>query len=337
MITKFLKVAVILSLFITAAAVSAYLALTLIVKSEATVIVPALKEKEVVQALRMLSALGLNTRVKASEYSASIPVNYVIDQDPAPGSEIKKGRNVKLVISRGRQSVSVPDLTGISIHQALMVLEEHGLCRGIRSRSSSPTLAQEVVMAQTPLPGMTINRKNCVDLLVSTGRYRSAFAMPDLADLPIEEAILKIEAEQLQLGDITESKIRSAALNTVADQTPPAGHRVTEGQAVHLGVYRSPSAHRQATAAGRRQPWFFGYQAGNGFLNRHIKVRVSSKTVSYDLYDGFVPPAGKLSFLIPRFENVAIMLYEDEELIKTIFPGSLVTWSESVSFGLPGH
>ena len=137
MISKLLKVFVIVILFIAAAGASAYLTLTLIIKSEETVVVPSLMEKDVVYALRMLSDLGLNTRIKASEYSDSIPVNYVIEQDPAPGSEIKKGRNVKLVISRGQLAVTTPELTGLSIHQALIVLEETGLCQGIRSRSKN--------------------------------------------------------------------------------------------------------------------------------------------------------------------------------------------------------
>jgi len=322
MISKLLKVFFIVILFIAAAGTSAYLTLTLIMKSEETVVVPSLKEKDVVYALRMLSDLGLNTRIKASEYSAAIPVNYVIEQDPAPGSEIKRGRNVKLVISRGPMSVTTPELTGLSIHQALIILEEYGLCPGARSHSKSYAAVRDTVMAQSPQPGITANRKNCVDLLISTGRYQGAFPLPDLAALPVEEAILRITASKLKLGNVTENFVQGFPPNTVTSQMPPAGYRVVTGQAIHLTVNRSRFAAGPGIDTGDRKPWFFRYRAGDGFLNRQVKVRVISKSMSYDLFNDFVSPGKELTFLIPRFENMAVMLYEDGELIKTFFPGS---------------
>jgi beta-lactam-binding protein with PASTA domain len=321
MISKLLKVLVIVILFIAAAGASAYLTLTLIIKSEETVVVPSLKEKDVVYALRMLSDLGLNTRIKASEYSDSIPVNHVIEQDPAPGSEIKEGRNIKLVISRGQLSVTTPQLTGLSIHQALIILEENGLCQGTRSHSKSFDIEADTIIAQSPQPGVTINRNNCIDLLMSSGRYQETFAMADLTTLPVDEAILKIEAHKLKLGNITETAAQGFPLNTVASQTPPAGYRAVTGQAVHLGINRVRSASR-AAGTGKRKSWYFRYRAGDGFLNRHVKVRINSRMLSYDLFDDFISPGEELLFLIPRFENITVMLYEDGELIKTIFPGS---------------
>jgi eukaryotic-like serine/threonine-protein kinase len=64
--------------------------LTLIIKSEDTVIVPELIGKDVVSALERLTELELNAKVKGSEYSTEFPKNHVVFQDPQPGSEIKK-------------------------------------------------------------------------------------------------------------------------------------------------------------------------------------------------------------------------------------------------------
>ncbi|UCF94094.1 MAG: PASTA domain-containing protein, partial [Desulfobacterales bacterium] len=81
--------------FLFTAGASAYITLTLIIKSEDTVIVPDLVGKDVVLALEFLTDLDLNTKVRGSEYSVDMPKNQVIFQDPEPGSEIKKGRDVK--------------------------------------------------------------------------------------------------------------------------------------------------------------------------------------------------------------------------------------------------
>jgi len=328
MISKLFKIVVLLAVFVIAAGASTYLAVTLIIKAEETVVVPALKDKEVVYALRILSDLGLNTRIKASHFSTTIPTNHIIAQEPAPGAEIKKGRSVKLVISRGPLSVSTPQLIGLPVSQALILLEEQGLCPGTRAQTRHPTLRADTVITQAPQPGIEINRDNCVDLLISLGPHPDAFVMADLTTLPVDDAILKIETDHLALGEIATATTQAVPMDTVARQTPPAGYRVVTGQTVSLGVNRvrvsADSSHGR-----RKRPtaWLFYYRTGTGFLNRHIKVRVNSKIISYDLFDDFMPPTGELLFLIPRFENITVMLYEDGELMKTIFPGSHLTES----------
>ena len=80
MIKRAVKFAALLIAFLAITAASAYLALTLIIKSEATVIVPELVGKEVVYALELLTGLELDIKVKGSEYSSSIPKHHVIFQ-----------------------------------------------------------------------------------------------------------------------------------------------------------------------------------------------------------------------------------------------------------------
>jgi len=328
MISKIFKILLFIFIFIIGAGASAYLTLTLIIKSEKTVVVPSLKGKEVVYALEMLSDLGLNTRIKSSRYSADIPTHYVIAQEPAPGSEIKQGRNVRLVISKGPLAMATPQLTGLQLRQALIVLEESGLCPGTRARSQHAVLRPETIIAQSPPPGVVINREACVDLLVSSGPYQEAFVMSSLSAVPVEDAILKIEADRLKLGNLTTAAARGLPPNTVAGQTPPAGYRVVAGQLVHLSVNRRHDGSGQAGNTARPRTWFLRHQTGPGLLNKHVTVRIKSKIFSYDLYDDFMPPASEITFLIPRFENITVMLYEDGELLKTIFPGSPLTETE---------
>ncbi len=67
------KIAAFLISLVLVVIASAYLTLTLIIKSEDTVVVPNLNGKDVVYALEILTNLGLNTKVKGSEYSAGAP------------------------------------------------------------------------------------------------------------------------------------------------------------------------------------------------------------------------------------------------------------------------
>jgi hypothetical protein len=85
-IAKIAKIGGVAFAFVVVAGISAYLTLTLIIKTEDTVIVPDLEGKDVVYALELLTELELNTKVKGSEYTTDIPKNHVVFQEPQPGS-----------------------------------------------------------------------------------------------------------------------------------------------------------------------------------------------------------------------------------------------------------
>ena len=110
MILKILKITALVAAFFLVAGASAYLTLTYIIKSEDTVIVPDLVGKDVVTALELLTDLQLNTKVSGSEYSDQFPKNHVTFQEPEPGSEIKKDRDVRIMISKGTRNIFMPNL-----------------------------------------------------------------------------------------------------------------------------------------------------------------------------------------------------------------------------------
>ena len=130
MILRIFKLSTLFFLFVLIVGASAYLTLALIIKSEDTVVVPDLSGKNVVYVLKLLTDLGLNTKVKGSEYSADIPENNVIFQEPEPGAEIKKGRDVRIIISKGAKTILMPNLKELFVRQARIILEENSLRRG---------------------------------------------------------------------------------------------------------------------------------------------------------------------------------------------------------------
>ena len=130
MISRIIKIGALMVMFAVVVGASAYLTLTMIIKSEDTVVVPRLVGKEVVYALELLTDLGLNTKVEGSEYSSEIPKNNVIFQEPEPGSEIKKGRDVRIIISKGSKTILMPNLEKLPVQQARIILEENSLCQG---------------------------------------------------------------------------------------------------------------------------------------------------------------------------------------------------------------
>jgi serine/threonine-protein kinase len=280
-------------------------------------VVPDLSGKNIVYVLELLTDLGLNTKVKGSEYSADVPENNVLFQEPEPGAEIKKGRDVRIIISKGAKSILMPNLKGLFVRQARIILEENNLRSGKISSTYSNTIKKDEIIAQIPSPGTMITRGEYVNLLVSMGIKPRAYKMPDLIGLSLNSAITMIESIDLVLGEITTHFYENKPLNTIVGQELLSGYRVTQGNAVNLVINRKPVKRGRKYLKESREGGLFRYRLKDGFLKRHIRVRLNSFGVSADLFDGFMKPGEEIWLLIPSHNNATVFLYEDGELLKT--------------------
>jgi beta-lactam-binding protein with PASTA domain len=316
-ITRIIKIAAICVAFILVAGLSSYFALTLIIKSEDTVVVPDLAGKNVVYVLEFLTDLGLNTKVKGSEYSDNVPKNHVISQEPEPGTEIKKGRDVRITLSKGAKTILVPNLKGLFVQQSRIILEENGLCQGETSNTYTQNVKKDEIIAQVPSPGTLVTLNECVNLLVSMGTRPQAYMMPDLIGLSLDEAIPLIERNDLVLEDIKSIFSEDKPQNTVVRQEPLSGYRVFDKNAVSLTVNRKPDQKGQAYLSGSYGISLFRYRLKNGFLKRHIRVCLNSFGISNDIIDDVMRPGEEVWLLVPKNVNASVLLYEDHKLIKT--------------------
>ena len=318
MIARILKISALFIAFIFVVGISVYLTLTTIIKSEDTVVVPNLVGKDVVYALRILTDLGLNTKVKGSEYSSDVPKDYVIFQQPEPGMEIKKGRDVRMIISKGAETILMPNLAGLSVQQASIILEENGLCREELSNTYNENIKKDDIIAHTPSAGDMIRRGKCVDLLVSMGVLPKAYKMPDLKGLSFEDAILVVERSNLLLGEIKSFYHKDKPKNAIINQEPLAGYRVIEGTIINIVINGKPGGNGRKFLHAKRRSGLLRYRVESGFLKKRIRVQLNLSGISNDLFDEFVRPGEEIWLLIPTNDDTTVFLYEDEELVKTI-------------------
>jgi len=305
----------IIAVVITLAAVfgaSAYLTLTLLVESEQTVVVPDLVGKDTVQVLQMLSGLGLNTKVNGAEFSDTIPKNHVVFQEPLPGAEIKSGRSVQIVISKGARTVTVPNLSGLTRQEVRLILEDNGLCLGNVSLMYAETTDADLVIAQTPRAGETAARGGCIDILISAGARPALYRMPDVTGRNLDEAVDIIEKSDLRLGQVQPVVQNHVADNAVFQQEPSAGQPIAAGTAVRLLVNRLNATNGAADAAGTG---FIRHRIQEGFLKRHIRVHMEGYGLSGDLVNRFAAPGEEVWVLVPFPGVTQIRLYEDGQPI----------------------
>jgi beta-lactam-binding protein with PASTA domain len=131
-----------------------------------TVSVPALVGLSQAQATEALTSAGLESRVVDAP-SATVDEGDVIGQDPAAGLQIDVGSTVALTVSTGPAPVTVPDVTGQTLAQATLALQQAGLVVGsVQQRDDASVPAGEVI-GQSPGAGGDVTPGSDVDLTVS--------------------------------------------------------------------------------------------------------------------------------------------------------------------------
>jgi serine/threonine-protein kinase len=96
-----------------------------------------------------------------------------VAQTPGPGTKIKEGSTIDVVLSRGPRPVDVPKLTGESSGDATGRLHQLHLEAKL-STVAAPGTAPGIVTGQTPPAGHTVHEHSTVTLLVAeTPRWQS--------------------------------------------------------------------------------------------------------------------------------------------------------------------
>ncbi|MBW2662206.1 MAG: PASTA domain-containing protein [Deltaproteobacteria bacterium] len=294
----------------------AYITLTVIIKSKKIVVVPDLAKKSVVYSLEILTDLGLNAKIKGFEYSDTVPLNTVIHQEPDPGTEIKFGRDVRLIISKGAKTIITPDLKELSVQQARITLEENGLLQGKISKTYSNNIKKGEIIAQFTSPDTLVKQGSTVDLLVSMGARPTSYKMIDLKGLFLEDAILLIERNNLLLGEIKYSSHKDKPEKVVVMQEPLSGQRILKKTYVNIEINRKIDNKNHQYLFDVKPVSLFRYRLKNGFLKKHILARLISSGFSTDLFDNYVKPGEEVWLFIPENNDSTFLLYENDELIK---------------------
>lgn len=135
-----------------------------------TVTLPTLVGRDVRDATATLRALGL--LVKTVERSGAFSPGTVIAVDPGAHTTIPKGTAVTLTVCTGTPSktVTVPDLTGLSRSDALVLLwtSQLGVMEVVEEESDAP---EGTVIRQSHLPGTTVVASTRITITVSRQVY----------------------------------------------------------------------------------------------------------------------------------------------------------------------
>ena len=211
------------------------------------VTVPDVTKVSLTEAETILEDYGLRHEVIDRRAHSAYPADYIIDQSPSAKQIVKPERKVYLTVNTATTPQTVvPEVVNMSLRNAEIQLENHGLTVGTKSYESSRF--RNTILRQSVAPGDTVSRGTVVNLAVSDGLGSRIVDVPDVSGLRLFEAQQAITAAGLRVGEVRFQPSREYTANTVISYSPDE-EKLTEGESLLLIVAERYDA-REAVEAG---------------------------------------------------------------------------------------
>lgn len=144
---------------------------------------------------------------------------------------------MSITLSKGPQTVKVPDVDGYELGRARARLKAEGLQPGMVTREFSDDVPKGSVIGTDPEGGTTLRAGSAIALTVSKG---APVDVPDVTGEDLADAKADLAEAGLKV------KVAATRVNSeddagqVARQTPDAGSRAAEGDTVTLTLSKGP-------------------------------------------------------------------------------------------------
>jgi serine/threonine-protein kinase len=171
----------------------------------------------------------------ARQFSDSVTQGRVIETRPSARTQLDIGRTVTIVVSRGRQTVKVPDVTGLDEEEARARIEDADLDVDITRREDGEQ-DPGTVLEQDPPAGTQVRKGDNVTLTVA--EEPSQAPVPDLQGAPVNDALDALAQAGFTPAQDTRDVPTPDQDGIVVGQRPKAGTQRQKGSKVTIVVGR---------------------------------------------------------------------------------------------------
>ncbi|MFN2528790.1 MAG: Stk1 family PASTA domain-containing Ser/Thr kinase [Candidatus Baltobacteraceae bacterium] len=179
-------------------------------------------------AARLLETDKFKSIVK-EKYDRSTKGN-VIDQSPKPGSIVREGSTVTLVVSQGPQQIVVPDLLAQDATAASKVLAKLGLKLNVDHKEPSDSAAPGEITKQDITNGTMVDPGTVINVVVSQGA--TAAQVPSVSTLDYKSGVDTLTQAGFKVK--TEYSTQKDANGTIIQQAPDPNTQLPRGSAVTI-------------------------------------------------------------------------------------------------------
>ena len=189
-----------------------------------------------------IEAVGLEWELNPEKVASdTVDKDAVASTDPAGGTQAEKGSTVRVTISSGPDSVTLPDnLVGMSPDEARQAVEALGLKWEVNSsKVASDTVAEGKVAQTNPSPGSKVKAGQTITAYLSSGSDQ--VEVPDLVGMSQDQARSALKAVGLELGNVT-TVDSDKDKDRIVSQDPETGSKVKKGTTIAVSISTGKAA-----------------------------------------------------------------------------------------------
>lgn len=190
--------------------------------------IPALVGLPLEDAEAELRSAGLTLGAVTEEHSIEHDEGSVIEI--AGRKKVEEGTAVAVTVSKGPQTLSVPDVVGMNATKATKTLEAAGF-EVERVDVYSDDVDEGFVVSTDPASGSDAPEASTISMAVSIGPEFKEITMPDVRNMHVDEARSVLEGQGLVV-----QVHKSCPGTTVIETDPTQGSKILEGSTVRLWV-----------------------------------------------------------------------------------------------------
>jgi beta-lactam-binding protein with PASTA domain len=192
--------------------------------------VPDVTGKELTEALLELQVKELYPRLQRRYTQTSRDKGLILEQEPRPGTIVKAGRRIRLVVSQGVIVNKVENFIGRNIDEVRMDLQTiYAASGGLSIFFISEPLMYEfspenpgTILAQKPEPETDISGPTTLEFVVSMGRENTTVTVPQISGLELSRALELISSSGINFQFTVRERSGNERGETVVSQRPAA-------------------------------------------------------------------------------------------------------------------
>lgn len=290
--------------------------LAFLTRPESEIMVPGVTGKPFMEVYNSIMRKGLKPEIKFYDVY-DMDNGIILDQHPEKGSVVREGDKIKLLVSRSKAFIPVPNLTGLQLPFALNKLKNihvndrsFSIKTGVISFVPSNKYADNVVIDHSPSAKELISPDRKMNLLVSAGKAQGDMLMPEVTGQSIDLCFDLLLSKGLNIYEDIVLSDNPDKNGTILSQDPYAGKEIKNGDIVKLKVYYCQMKEKQ----------YIGYERVTYTIPDDEKAGVYEAYINdsrtYNIrFHAQMKPGKNMDFVFKRYGDAEVkIIYNKEEI-----------------------
>jgi eukaryotic-like serine/threonine-protein kinase len=272
-------------------------------------LVPELRQLELADALLQLQDKELYGRIQLKFSAEPGQKGKVIDQRPAPGTVVKAGKRISLVVSKGSIMDKIENFVGRRLDEVSAQIRSAFSGQNPLLRIREPVMyvfnaaPAGTILQQKPKPGSDLSQPSLLELVVSRGPEPEKLKLPKVIGLDPFEAVNQLAKFNAAFVFQPAEAAKGQQPGRISAQNPAENSEVFPGSRIEL-KFSFPLKAPEGRYFG-----LFEYSLPDYAIPVDLRVDVFAPNGERSQLFAMKHPGGQISFPYALAENSTILLY----------------------------